>query len=229
MKLYQQPAIPAEGFEISIGSYFEANSARDGRGMGQGKPLERKNSFQCFLAGATDQQQSGSVLLVALAVLLVLALLGLSGMNSTMMQARMTANTRTMQTALQAAEAALRDAEQDIRHNLGNASPFFTDCAHGLCQPSTAGLEVWQDNNKVNWATGANTISYGANTGNSPLGYLATQPRYIIERLQVQERGASLKKGLPSVSHAQWYRITAVGFAGANNAARVTLQSVYRK
>jgi hypothetical protein len=44
--------IPAEGFEASIGSYFAANSARDGRGMGQGEPLERKNSFQCFFNGS---------------------------------------------------------------------------------------------------------------------------------------------------------------------------------
>jgi hypothetical protein len=44
-------AIPAEGSETSIGSYFEANSAKDGRGMGQGRPFERKNSFQCLFSG----------------------------------------------------------------------------------------------------------------------------------------------------------------------------------
>jgi citrate synthase len=43
--------IPAESFETSIGSYFEANSARDGRGMGQGRSFERKNSFQCLFSG----------------------------------------------------------------------------------------------------------------------------------------------------------------------------------
>ena len=47
----------------------------------------------------------------ALMFLLVLAVLGVSALNSTVMQEKMVSNTKDVNLAFQAAEAALRDAE----------------------------------------------------------------------------------------------------------------------
>ncbi len=63
---------------------------------------------------AALRRQHGAVLIVALLFLVILTLLGLTAMSGTMMEERMSGNSRDMNVALQAAEAALRDARRDI-------------------------------------------------------------------------------------------------------------------
>ena len=62
-------------------------------------------------------------------------LLALAGVTSSVVQERMAGNVRDRNVALQAAEAALRDAEQDVLANLDAAAGFVDACTGGLCLP----------------------------------------------------------------------------------------------
>ena len=87
----------------------------------------------------------GSVLVISLIILLVLTLLGIGGMNTTIMQEKMVGNARERERAFQAAEAALRDAEEDVQANIDLSMPFYPDCAGGYCEPATSGPDIWDD------------------------------------------------------------------------------------
>lgn len=172
-------------------------------------------------------KQQGAVLITSLVLLLVLSMLGVGGINLALLQERMAGNTELAYQAFQAAEAALRDAEQDIADNLLPSTIFYTDCRHGLCQPAEDGGHVWQSG-LIDWPTGENVILYGQNTGTPALPGMHKQPRYIIERLRVVERGESLVHGFGAPHPGHWYRITALGY-GPRGAIEAMLQSVYRK
>jgi type IV pilus assembly protein PilX len=59
-------------------------------------------------------RQQGAVLIVALIFLVILTMLGVTAMTGTTMETRMAGNSRDLGVALNAAEAAMRDAEWDI-------------------------------------------------------------------------------------------------------------------
>ncbi|MEZ3184022.1 pilus assembly protein PilX [Pseudomonas sp. LM13] len=75
-------------------------------------------------------RQRGAVLLVALIMLLLLTILGAAAMRDTNLQERMAGNMRDHTLAFQAAEAALRFAEQEVKtdyDNLVNDSLYPVD------------------------------------------------------------------------------------------------------
>jgi len=184
------------------------------------------------------QKARGSVLIVSLVILLVLTLLGISGMEGTVMQERMAGNMQEGLSAFQAAEAGLRDGELDARTNLDPSSVFTASCTSGLCEPAdpaTADYDVWvtSTSSDVYWdasnaSSDRNTRQYGANTINTTLQNVSRQPAYVVERLQVVERGSSIVAGFSSQPTSEWYRVTARGF-GRNGQSQSTLQSVIRK
>lgn len=65
-------------------------------------------------------RQQGAVLLVALIMLLLLTILGAAAMRDTNLQERMAGNMRDHNLAFQAAEAALRFAEQEVKTSYAN-------------------------------------------------------------------------------------------------------------
>jgi len=105
-------------------------------------------------------RQGGAILIVTLLFLVILTMLGITAITGTTMEERMAGNTRDSAIALQAAEAALRDARRDISNitvgatgaSFGRAVPmdasFFGNsdtpgtCSNhpderGLCAPAT--------------------------------------------------------------------------------------------
>ncbi|MCB1773875.1 MAG: pilus assembly protein PilX [Gammaproteobacteria bacterium] len=184
------------------------------------------------------QQARGSVLIVSLVILLVLTLLGISGMDGTVMQERMAGNMQEGLSGFQAAEAGLRDGELEARVSLDPTTVFTTSCTGGLCEPAdpaSADYDVWvtSTSSAVYWDSSdatndRNTREYGDNTANTSLQNVSRQPAYIVERLQVVERGASIVAGFASQPSSEWYRVTARGF-GRNGQSQSTLQSVIRK
>ena len=86
------------------------------------------------------KHQSGAVLPISLIMLLLLTLIGVTGSQMTGLEEKMAGNMRDRNIAFQAAEAALRDAEQDIRGIGVTATPpkrnpsiagitgFFVNC-----------------------------------------------------------------------------------------------------
>jgi type IV pilus assembly protein PilX len=172
--------------------------------------------------------QRGASLVIAMMFLIVLTVLGLVAVRSSTVQERMAGNDRDRAIAFEAAEAALRDAERDVRVNLTPADPFDNACTDGLCLPSTVATANW---NSISWA-GATSRIYGTRTGVGayPLA-VANPPRYIVELMDDVQAGAgSSAGGRPgsSTGNATPYRITARGW-GRRPGTQVELQSVFIK
>lgn len=160
--------------------------------------------------------------------LVILSVLGISAMQSSTLGSRVARNEADRTLAFQAAEAALKDGELDIKNLKANntacvaASPgcrvdnisrgvgFDTACTLGLCDSRAFTTPVWEDTAK--WASGASVV-YGTYTAAAALPVVGQQPRYILEYFPL---GDSVV-----------YRITAVGF-GANTTTQVMLQSTVK-
>jgi type IV pilus assembly protein PilX len=176
---------------------------------------------------------TGFSLMAVLLMMVVLASLAFAGLNSSLLQERMAGNARDRQLAMQAAEAALRDAEKDIEDNLTADSAFVGACTAGLCLPRSMALvgatsaQRWPD---VNWAAAADqSRGYGSRTGATGFHGVAAQPRYIVELLPElpPESGQSAHLGSASQA-AQAFRITARA-VGLRATTVVVLQSTYVK
>ena len=114
----------------------------------------------------------------------------------------MAGNARDWNTAFQAAEAALRDAERDIMQGtrISGITGFKTGCsASGLCKVSTTGTPIWiilENDSDAGWKSGQDsgtkTTKYGAYTNAAAFASdtVAAQPRYIIEALRVKTGSA---------------------------------------
>jgi len=85
-------------------------------------------------AGYGIRAQRGAVLVVALLFVMILSMLGVTAMQSTASEERMSGNSRDWNNALQAAEAALRDAWYDISNV---CAPTVTGC--NLRNPAISG------------------------------------------------------------------------------------------
>ncbi len=183
------------------------------------------------------RQARGFSLIVILLMMVALAMLGLGAMNSSIIQERMVGNARDRQVALQAAEAAIRDAEIDIEVNLDAAVGFVVGCANGLCispsdsSDSPVSAPLWQT---INWDA---TRAYGSRTAAPALLgpdnlALAAQPRYFVENLPVLPpmpgESAAIGGGSTPAPRARAYRIT-VRASGIRASTVVMLQSVYVK
>lgn len=165
--------------------------------------------------------QNGISLFLVMVFLVILSILGVAVIQSSSLSARIAGNEADRTLAFQAAEAALRDAEKDIR---GACTPatcratpiapetadiFQATCALGLCLPSATGVTpVWEV--KDNWTTANRAATYGRFTGAAALPVVSQQPQYLIEYFKVGESFI--------------YRVSATGY-GANSSTQVLLQT----
>jgi type IV pilus assembly protein PilX len=174
------------------------------------------------------RQQQGAALLTGLIFLVILTLLGISAARMAGLEERMSGNMRDRALAMQAAEMALRDAEQDIRTSgrIVGLTGFVAACTNGLCYNGPNG-----NTNGTDWRvtpvwtivsmTGLPSVEYGANTSAGDIGGVSADPRYLIEginRFCWKKCEASLATG---------YRIT-VRAQGANPNTVVWLQEVFK-
>lgn len=204
------------------------------------------NTLPCrFRPPSLRNRQSGVALVVGLIFLVVLSLLGISAMQSATLEERMAGNLRDRSLAVQSAEAALRDAENDILGIRANGIPCpagsptcrlvgerpieasegsqgldigKADCAQGQCRfLASTSNPVW----KQYMATGCvanSTVAYGTFTGATPIRAVATQPCYLFELFKDDVDG-----------EPRWlFRITARG-VGQNPNTVVTVQEVFLK
>ncbi len=195
---------------------------------------------------AERKRQHGASLITSLILLVAIMLLGVTTASITVQGEKAARNERDFSMAFFAAEAALRDAQQDIDSEEGrdtvvflppDPDAFLHGCGsrlqgkfHGLCLPAaTDHPPLWLTTDLLNTGTAnARTVAYGTYTGRSfPVGegpLPAMSPRYLIELL------SALPEAPPSGSEAVHavYRITAVGF-GMRASTHVVLQAVYRR
>ena len=120
------------------------------------------------------RQQRGAVLIVSLIMLLVMTLLGVSSMKGSAMEEKMTRNLHDKNLAFQAAEAALRAAEQDIQDNINATNTFDADGSDGHYDRSE--LRIWET---IEW-TASDSLEYG---GFDSTYRVSSPPRYVIQHL----------------------------------------------
>lgn len=166
-----------------------------------------------FSNGAAQQ---GAVLIVSLLILLMMTVIGVTAMQTNFMEEKMAGNFRDVNLAFQAAEAALRDAEDDISSTpprFTGLTGFNSTCSNALCNASGGLSDVWNDATK-----GPNGAALGTYTSTGSLALVSCQPVYWIEGFRTRPAG--------SASWKTWYRVTTRSCGGSNN-SRVMLQSVY--
>lgn len=166
------------------------------------------------------KRQRGAVLIVSLLILILLTLLGLTAIQAGTVQERIAGNTRNLDQAFQAAEAALREAED----RLDNPSvPLTNGSVAGWYHWSRFPAPAWKT--PATWDSNAN-IDYvlGSDAGWT----VGRAPEFAIEELPpMPDTGGSLD-GSASVSEDVMYRVSARGFGGNANTF-VILQTTYRR
>jgi type IV pilus assembly protein PilX len=201
------------------------------------------------------RHQSGVTLIIVLLILMVVTLLGVGGAQIALLAERATRYDRDYQIAFQAAEAALLDAEFEIRGDTlaggtaitgsrmatfrdGNQIGFITGCGsddatRGLCLPSNGTKPVWASVDFTDTTSTAHTVAFGSKTGRTAVlqsGSTGIQPelppRYIIEVLPDELLVGDASGGVGNKKLV--YRITAMGFGPRKDVQAVT-QTVFRK
>ncbi|MEO6897423.1 MAG: pilus assembly protein [Caldimonas sp.] len=185
---------------------------------------------------ASARRQHGLSLITTMVLMLATLSLGVAVMGVNAMEERMIAGTKDRDLALQAAEAALRDGEQDVATNVNPATAFTDTCTSGLCTPpsqrsglgSLASLPVSDPLLGFDWSAAAMVRQYGQYTGAPQFPSVAQQPQYVIEKFSFlgTPAGESVVLGSEPVAPGVGYRITARG-VGARPETVVVLQSIY--
>lgn len=170
-------------------------------------------------------KQRGVALFVSLVLLLILTILGVSAVQTTSLEERMARNSNDWLLAFQAAESALRDAEDFLETVTSTAN--FTDAgANGLWEIADVGqIDRWRV--EGNWTGGGSVSAPSVIQGVAS----QPQPRYMIEHVAtlIREENA-YQLNDPYIGGAadrvEIFRVTALGIGGSPN-ARVMLQSTY--
>jgi type IV pilus assembly protein PilX len=172
--------------------------------------LMRNNFNQTSTFQKISIKQKGAVLITGLIFLVVLTMLVLSIMRSATLEERMASNARNRQIALQAAEAVVRDAEENILGDTAvspinpmNRDAFTADCTKGFCGKDVS-ADQWKTINWDDTAADAPTRTFFKPAAGAALNLIGiSQPRYYIQYLRDDPAGT----GCPLVL----YRIVARG------------------
>lgn len=191
--------------------------------------MKFKHHFHRRASPSSKTGQRGISLVIVMIFLVILSVLGVTAIQSSSLGSRVARNEADRTLAFQAAEAALRDGELDVKNlkadnsacvaatpgcraqNISRGDGFDTVCTLGLCDSRAFITPVWEDSAK--WTTTGESVAYGTYTAATALPVVGQQPRYILEYFPL---GDSVV-----------YRITAVGF-GANTTTQVMLQSAVK-
>lgn len=119
--------------------------------------------------------ERGSVLIISLLILVVMTLISVTAMRTTIVEEKMAGNTRDINIAHQAAEAALREAEIYLE-NITSVAAFNGDVP-GL-YPIDSDVDPFDDDI---W-DGTNNRTYSG-----ALSDVASDPKYIIELVSIGE------------------------------------------
>jgi type IV pilus assembly protein PilX len=186
--------------------------------------------------------QQGVALIFVLLILVVVSLLGVGGAQLAIMGERGARNERDSQVARQSAEAALIDAEFDMRgpgtsprKDLFNSQMNFsadcgkTDTLRGLCEQNLSGKPIWLTVDFFDTTASRQYATYGEKTTRDmAVGYgiqPALAPRYIVE--VIPDSSIGVARGLKTPKKIL-HRVTAMGFGPTQNTQTV-LQMVFRK
>lgn len=169
-------------------------------------------------------RQGGAALVSALVLMVAVMLVGFSSVRGALGDEQSARHERDRQTALNAAEAALVDAERELAATPATSSRFAALAGAGfIAGCGKAGTEnqglctrvappSWQVIDLA--ANDASLVPYGTFTARDLPG-VVHPPRYLIELIPL------------NAAYGRFYRITALGF-GQRASTRVVLQAFYR-
>lgn len=160
-------------------------------------------------------RQRGITLIVSMIMLLVLTIMGLSSIRDTSLEEKMAGNLRNSNVAFQAAESALRGAEDFL--TCVDLADF--DGTDGLYQP----LPTMWAAHAASWGQSSLVRTFGGT-----LAGIAAPPVYIIERISSAGSGATSVAAGQVVEDCSpgFYRITARA-VGNTDTSVAMLQTVY--
>ncbi len=169
-------------------------------------------------------KQRGMALIIALTFLLIMTLLGISGMQSSIMEERMTGNAHDHNMAFQSAESGLRDAGIWLLSITAQPTPNDTG-SNGIYSEGT--ISTAPTDYTFNWDTlgtdyGTNTSSLASDfPQNSKVSkYVIEETTFIPDNLNPESRAKKIG--------VFYYQISAIGYGGTDTSESVT-QSVYEK
>lgn len=166
---------------------------------------------------ASRNSQRGVALVVVLVLLLIMTLLGLASLRGTLLEERMSANLFDRSLSFQAAEAALREAEQVLAAN--PTFPTTGECSdEGLCPtPVATETERWRDGDFDGW-----------HEADAEVGTLvAAQPEYFVEFMGTAPSWPFCDREIPQSSQCMKSRYRITARSSADDRAMVLLQSNY--
>jgi type IV pilus assembly protein PilX len=175
------------------------------------------------------KKQKGAALIVSLVLLTLVALLGVAGVQTIGLEEKMAGHSFDRNLTFQAAEAALREAEQYVETNKPPASytDDNSDCpgasAINNCDLTTGLCPPPDKDCKPRWLPDSGFTQWKNATVSLPA--LAGTPQYFIEYLG--NTFPCSDGGTSDPMNCKRYRITARSNPGAGRAS-VMLQSVYR-
>jgi type IV pilus assembly protein PilX len=182
--------------------------------------IKRFSTMKHHFSNHRSRKESGAVLFTGLVFLLVLSLIVLSALRSGTLEERMASNSRNRQVAIQAAEAVLRDAEEQLFTTIGYKSKFDSiTLANGFYSaPTVGGTPKWNDD-AFDWSSSTATRTFASSA--SSLDGVSNAPKYIVEIISPPTRANSTVPCSKGVAN-----ITARGIG--NDSSTVFLQTIYR-
>jgi len=170
--------------------------------------------------GKCTASQRGAVLIVCLVFMLILTIISVTSLQTSTLQERMAGNMKDTTIAFQAAEAALRNAENLLRTGVSGFSGSngrYLSCPDPGDTRAACKIPDWQDYASNGW------LSLDKKIPDS-----AKQPEFIIQQLN---RSTSKVGPLDSdrvVSNDGFYRVIARGY-GASDRSMVVLTTTFNR
>lgn len=177
------------------------------------------------------RRSAGSVLVISLLILLTLTILGVTALNTTVMEERMSSNTRQRNLAHQAAETAMKAAEQWLGNTAGNVMlsthiGLFNGDAELYDNTVSSRSVDWDLNNTTAWASDNSQAVTTLSSFPADESEIPGAPRYVIEYIG-RVGDPPLNFTDPDLrDHA--FRIIAIGW-GPDKTTKVVLSSTFRK
>jgi len=175
----------------------------------------KNQSIHTIQIGSIKKQQ-GAVLIVGIVMVLILSILVIAGVNSTVLQQKMTSNLRDKELAFQSAETTLKIGEDYL---LTSTETELANIFDG-----TNGLYTFNKNRALKEESDWENISARES---ETLFQIKEKPEHIIEELpHIEVAGDSLAS--PKIITGAYYRVTSKS-KGGTDASLVVLQSMYKK
>ena len=162
--------------------------------------------------------QQGAALVTALLLLLVMTILAVSVMQMSRVEERMVGNTRDINVAFEAAEAAVRNGEALINKQVATPAPCTTACTFwtdGSVGDVASQSKDW-------WAANATPF---ADAAGSPMTGPKENPRYVVEHVgQVRINGLA---DTPPI-YRDFYQVTGRS-TGSTGLATTVVQTTFAR